>query len=60
MSPAALDQAVAETVSALVDRKRASLVMVKEYLQHAAHMDPEAAARYAAVGLATVLSSKEG
>lgn len=58
--PAAdLDRAVEETLSTLIDRRRASLVAVKEYMASAAHMDAAAASRYASSLLATVLSSKE-
>ena len=56
---AELDRAVADTLGTMTDRKRASLVAVKEYMGAAAHMDAAAAARYASSLLATVLSSKD-
>jgi enoyl-CoA hydratase/carnithine racemase len=54
---AALDAAVEETLSRLLDRNRAALCGVKEYLGAALYTDPNGAARLAANLLACVLSS---
>jgi len=54
---AALDAAVEKTLSRLLDRNRAALCGVKEYLGAALYTDPNGAARLAANLLACVLSS---
>jgi enoyl-CoA hydratase/carnithine racemase len=52
-----LDAAVERMVSKLVDRNRAALCAVKEYMGAASHLDAAAAARLAANILSVVLSS---
>jgi enoyl-CoA hydratase/carnithine racemase len=54
---AALDAAVEKTLSRLLDRNRAALCGVKEYMGAALYTDPSGAARLAANLLACVLSS---
>jgi enoyl-CoA hydratase/carnithine racemase len=54
---ASLNAAVEKTLSYLLDRNRAALCGVKEYIGAALYMDPHAAARLASNLLATVLSS---
>ncbi len=58
VAAAALEQAVAATVAALVDRDRAALCAVKEYMAVAPYMDPFGASRAAANMLSVVLSSQ--
>jgi enoyl-CoA hydratase/carnithine racemase len=52
-----LDEAVEKTLSHLLDRNRAALCGVKEYMNATLHADAHAAARLASNLLATVLSS---
>jgi enoyl-CoA hydratase/carnithine racemase len=52
-----LDEAVEKTLSLLIDRNRAALCGVKEYMNATLHADAHAAARLASNLLATVLSS---
>jgi enoyl-CoA hydratase/carnithine racemase len=54
---ASLDGAVEKTLSRLLDRNRAALCGVKEYMGAALYTDPNGAARLAANLLACVLSS---
>jgi crotonobetainyl-CoA hydratase len=54
---ASLDAAVEKTLSHLLDRNRAALCGVKEYIGAALYTDPNAAARLASNLLAAVLSS---
>jgi enoyl-CoA hydratase/carnithine racemase len=54
---ASLDAAVVKTLSRLLDRNRAALCGVKEYMGAALYTDPNGAARLAANLLACVLSS---
>lgn len=54
---ASLDAAVEKTLSRLLDRNRAALCGVKEYIGAALYTDPNGAARLAANLLACVLSS---
>jgi enoyl-CoA hydratase/carnithine racemase len=53
----ALDQTVEATVSLLIDRNRAALMGVKEYMNAALSMDPAGASRLAGNLLACVISS---
>jgi enoyl-CoA hydratase/carnithine racemase len=57
---AELEAAVGRTVSRLVDRDRAALAAVKEYMTMAQHLDAAASARLAANLLSVVLSSPKG
>ena len=52
-----LDAAVEKTLACLIDRNRAALCGVKEYIGAALYTDPHGAARLASNLLATVLSS---
>jgi enoyl-CoA hydratase/carnithine racemase len=52
-----LDSAVDETISTMLDRNRAALVGVKEYMNGTLHADAYASARLASNLLASVLSS---
>jgi enoyl-CoA hydratase len=52
-----LDAAVQETLTQIVDRNRASLCAIKEYMGSAPYLDPHSAARLASNLLAVVLSS---
>jgi enoyl-CoA hydratase/carnithine racemase len=54
---AELDAAVDKTLSLMLDRNRAALVGVKEYMHGTLHADAHAAARLASNLLAAVLSS---
>jgi enoyl-CoA hydratase len=55
-----LEPALTHTVSRLVDRDRAALCAIKEYMNIAPFVDPAAAARLGANLLASVLSSAPG
>lgn len=52
-----LESALAETLAQLVDRSRASLCAIKEYMATAPYLDPHSAARLASNILSVVLSS---
>jgi enoyl-CoA hydratase/carnithine racemase len=54
---AKLDEAVEKTLAHLLDRNRAALCGVKEYMNAALHTDPHSAARLAANLLSAVVSS---
>jgi enoyl-CoA hydratase len=56
-APDQLDAAVDKTLSLMLDRNRAALVGVKEYMNGTLHADAHAASRLASNLLATVLSS---
>lgn len=58
LAPAdALDRVAEEVLGRLVDRNRASLCAIKEYMSAAPYVDPHSAARLAANILSVVLSS---
>lgn len=57
---ARLEAAAASTVARLIDRSRAALCAVKEYMNIAPYVDPAAAARLGANLLSVILSSPVG